>query len=59
MSRNDNALVERFLGLKHNMAASLVDDAVTPSAAQGARQVLPAHIAWNFHPFARTSSRTR
>lgn len=59
MSRNDHPLMGRFDGLQNDVTADLVHDDVTPFSAQVASKVIPVEITREFHPTARSSSRTR
>lgn len=59
MGRDCNPLMERFRSLQADVAALLVDDSISPAFAKELNEILPAQVAWNFHPLARTSSRTK
>ena len=59
MSRNCNPLMERVASFQDDVAALLVDDSISPAPAKELDEILPAQVAWNFHPLAKTSSRTK
>lgn len=57
--RDSEAVMPGFLGLEDDVAALLVDHAVSPIAAQSLNDLPPAQIPWQLHAQARISSRTR
>lgn len=59
MGRNCNPLMERFRSLQDDVATLLVDHSISPPPAKELDKILSAQIAWNFHPLAKTSSRTK
>ena len=56
---NGETLMLRFLGLENDVAALLINHAVSPIAAQTLNDLPPAQVPWQLHAQARISSRTR
>ena len=59
MSGDSNPMRTRYLRLKNDMAADLMDWGVSPMAAKGGGEVVAAEVARNFHPKVSISSRTK
>ena len=59
MVRNWDSLIGRKFGLKDQVTALLMDDAVAPIAAQCFGEFTAFKVPWQFHAYASTSSRTK
>lgn len=57
--RYSDAVVGWLFALQDDVATLLVNNSIAPGVAEGAHKITTTDIAWNFHPLARTSSRTR
>ena len=56
---HDNALMTRGFGLQNDMASHLMNDLISPVAAQDFYQFATRHVARDFHAKAKTSSREK
>jgi hypothetical protein len=59
VGRDCHTLMSGLFGLQNDVAAFLMDDSIAPVPAKHIDEIVPAQIAWDLHPLARISSRTK